>query len=230
MGNLEEKFNEYCCIVMDSFIRTYKDFYREDFYNEVLATSNAGTKMKLVNNEAHKCGYPLFLIIDEYDNFTNVILSEGGKEMFRNLTHASGFYREYFKLFKVMFSRVFLIGVSPVTLDDLSSEYNIDWNISQAPDFNYMLGFSESDIREMFSYYKGVGKLRPDADIEAMLTEMKPWYNNYCFAEECINQERLYNCDMTIATWCFIICVIKSYTNVPQRKWWTRTSVPTTRS
>ena len=198
MGNLEEKFNEYCCIVMDSFIRTYKDFYREDFYNEVLATSNAGTKMKLVNNEAHKCGYPLFLIIDEYDNFTNVILSEGGKEMFRNLTHASGFYREYFKLFKVMFSRVFLTGVSPVTLDGLSSGYNIDWNISQAPDFNYMLGFSESDVREMFSYYKGVGKLRPDADIEAMLTEMKPWYNNYCFAEECINQERLYNCDMVL--------------------------------
>ena len=198
MGNLEEKFNEYCCIVMDSFIRTYKDFYREDFYNEVLATSNVGTKMKLVNNEAHKCGYPLFLIIDEYDNFTNVILSEGGKEMFRNLTHASRFYREYFKLFKVMFSRVFLIGVSPVTLDDLSSGYNIDWNISQAPEFNYMLGFSESDVREMFSYYKGVGKLRPDADIEAMLTEMKPWYNNYCFAEECINQERLYNCDMVL--------------------------------
>ena len=40
--------------------------------------------------------------------------------------------------------------------------------------------------------------IRPDADIEAMLTEMKPWYNNYCFAEECINQERLYNCDMVL--------------------------------
>jgi hypothetical protein len=56
--------------------------------------------------------------------------------MFHNLTHASGFYREYFKIFKAMFSRVFLIGVSPVTLDDLSSGYNIDWNISQAPEFN----------------------------------------------------------------------------------------------
>ena len=54
----------------------------------MLATSNAGTKMKLVNDEAHKLGYPLYLIIDEYDNFTNVILSEGGKEVFRNLTHA----------------------------------------------------------------------------------------------------------------------------------------------
>ena len=110
-GELEENFNTYCAIVMDSFIERYKDYYSEEFYRKVKATDNAGTKMKLVNNEAQQKGYPLYLIIDEYDNFTNVILSDGGKDLFRNLTHASGFYREYFKLFKAMFSRVFLIGV-----------------------------------------------------------------------------------------------------------------------
>ena len=139
---LEDSFNDYCGIVMDSFIKRYQAYYDKDTVDKVLASKDAANKMKLVNDEAHVKGYPLYLIIDEYDNFTNVILSEGGKEVFRNLTHASGFYREYFKLFKVMFSRVFLIGVSPVTLDDLSSGYNIDWNISQDPDFNYMLGFS----------------------------------------------------------------------------------------
>ena len=197
-GKLEKSFNDYCGIVMDSFIKRYSEYYDPNTVNKVLTSDDTGYKMKLVNDEAHAKGYPLYLIIDEYDNFTNVILSEGGKEVFRNLTHASGFYREYFKLFKTMFSRVFLIGVSPVTLDDLSSGYNIDWNISQDPDFNYMLGFSESDVREMFLYYKGVGKLCPDADIDAMLTEMKPWYNNYCFAEECMDEERLYNCDMVL--------------------------------
>ena len=149
-----------------------------------------------MNDEARAKGYQLYLIVDEYDNFTNVILSEGGKEMFRNLTHASGFYRDYFKLFKAMFTRVFLIGVSPVTLDDLSSGYNIDWNISQDPRFNHMLGFSESDVRTMFHYYQDNGKLRAEADIEAMMAEMKPWYNNYCFAEECLEDDRLYNCAM----------------------------------
>ena len=118
--------------------------------------------------------------------------------MFRNLTHASGFYREYFKLFKAMFSRVFLIGVSPVTLDDLSSGYNIDWNISQDPRFNDMLGFSENDVRTMFRYFQDNGKLRAEADIEAMLEEMKPWYNNYCFAEECLNGNRIYNCNLVL--------------------------------
>ena len=196
--NLKDSFNNYCGIVMNSFIKRYQKYYDEDTVSKVLSSNNAADKMRLVNDEAHAKGYPLYLIIDEYDNFTNVILSEGGKEMFRNLTHASGFYREYFKIFKVMFSRVFMIGVSPVTLDDLTSGYNIGWNISQDPRFNYMLGFSESDVRTMFRYYQEHGKLHPDADIEAMLVEMKPWYNNYCFAEDYIDDERLYNCDMVL--------------------------------
>ena len=198
MERLEYTFNDYCCKVLDRFIERYRSYYDEKFFDEVQSTTDAANKLRSINAKAHELGYPLYLIIDEYDNFTNVILSEGGKEVFRNLTHASGFYREYFKIFKAMFSRVFLIGVSPVTLDDLSSGYNIDWNISQDPQFNYMLGFSENDVREMFLYYKGAGKLRPDADIEAMLAEMKPWYNNYCFAEECMDDERLYNCDMVL--------------------------------
>ena len=198
MERLEYTFNDYCCAELDSFIKQYKDFYDEATFEKVLAEKDAASKLRLINAEARRKKYLLYLIIDEYDNFTNVILSEGGKEVFRNLTHASGFYREYFKIFKAMFSRIFMIGVSPVTLDDLSSGYNIGWNISQDPRFNYMLGFSESDVREMFLYYKGVGKLRSDADIEAMLAEMKPWYNNYCFAEEYIDEERLYNCDMVL--------------------------------
>ena len=195
-GKLEGSFNDYCGIVMDGFIKRYREYYGADTVEKVLASNDAAFKLKQVNDEARAKGYQLYLIVDEYDNFTNVILSEGGKEMFRNLTHASGFYRDYFKLFKAMFTRVFLIGVSPVTLDDLSSGYNIDWNISQDPRFNHMLGFSESDVRTMFHYYQDNGKLRADADIEAMMAEMKPWYNNYCFAKQCLKDDRLYNCDM----------------------------------
>ena len=193
---LEQNFNKYCCQVLDVFAEIYAGFYDDGFEQAVKQESSARSKLNYINLHAHKKGYPLYLIIDEYDNFTNVILSDGSKELFRRLTHASGFYREYFKIFKAMFSRVFLIGVSPVTLDDLSSGYNIDWNISQAPEFNHMLGFSESDVCTMFHYYQDNGKLRADADIEAMMAEMKPWYNNYCFAKQCLNDDRLYNCDM----------------------------------
>lgn len=194
LGDLELNFNNYCSEVLDTFINRYRDFYSEQAYHKIISTNDAGVKLNVIDNESHEKGYPLYLIIDEYDNFTNVILSDGGKELFRNLTHASGFYREYFKKFKAMFARVFLIGVSPVTLDDLSSGYNIDWGISQDPRFNDMLGFSETDVREMFQYYKDNGKLL--GDIDEMIKEMKPWYNNYCFAKECLNEPRMFNCDM----------------------------------
>ena len=193
---LKESFNRYCGQVLDAFADKYASFYNEEFVRTLKAEPDAGGKLNYIGLQAELRGYPLYLIIDEYDNFTNVILSDGGKEMFRKLTHASGFYRYYFKIFKAMFSRVFLIGVSPVTLDDLSSGYNIDWNISQDPRFNDMLGFSETDVRDMFAYYQRHGKLRADADIEAMMEEMKPWYNNYCFSQECLSDDRLYNCDM----------------------------------
>ena len=90
--------------------------------------ASAKAKLSYIEIKAKEKGYPLYLIVDEYDNFTNVILSEHGQKMFHDLTHASGFYREYFKQFKGMFDRIFLMGVSPITLDDLSSGYNIDWN------------------------------------------------------------------------------------------------------
>ena len=195
---LETNFNRYCGQVLDVFAEIYAGYYDEGFVQEVKSTPDARSKLNCISLQAHKKGYPLYLIIDEYDNFTNVILSDGGKNLFRKLTHASGFYRDYFKIFKAMFSRVFLIGVSPVTLDDLSSGYNIDWNISQDQRFNDMLGFSENDVRTMFRYFQDNGKLRAEADIEAMLEEMKPWYNNYCFAEECLDNDRIYNCDMVL--------------------------------
>ena len=195
---LETDFNRYCGQVLDVFAEVYAGYYDAGFEQGVKSATDARGKLNYISLQAHKKAYPLYLIIDEYDNFTNVILSDGGKDLFRKLTHASGFYRDYFKIFKAMFSRVFLIGVSPVTLDDLSSGYNIDWNISQDPRFNDMLGFSEDDGRTMFRYFRDNGKLRAEADIEAMLAEMRPWYNNYCFAEECLNEERIYNCDMVL--------------------------------
>ena len=88
-----------------------------------------------------------------------------------------------------------MMGVSPVTLDDLTSGFNIGWNISTDYQFNMMLGFSESDVREMFQYYKDAGQLK--GDVEAMITEMKPWYDNYCFAKESLTRDpKMFNCDM----------------------------------
>ena len=89
MERLEYTFNSYCCAELDSFIKQYKTYYDDTTFQNVLAEKDAASKLRIINAEARRKKYPLYLIIDEYDNFTNVILSEGGKEMFHNLTHAS---------------------------------------------------------------------------------------------------------------------------------------------
>ena len=201
-GNIDalpQRFNSYCCGRLDDFIDTYRDDYPQTGVEKVLASEDFVEKMNLVNNMAMKAQIPLYLFIDEYDNFTNVVLNEHGEEIYHQMTHASGFYREVFKLFKGMFERIFLTGVSPVTLDDLTSGFNIGWNASTMPELDKMLGFSTKDVREMFTYYKGVGMLPADSDVEAMIEEMRPWYDNYCFAKECLGDgNTVFNCDMVL--------------------------------
>lgn len=195
MESLAENFNLYCCRQLDGFMETYIQFYSERIVKNFFASTSAADKLSMIEVEAQRHGYPLYLIVDEYDNFTNVILNEHGDNIYHAITHASGFYRETFKKFKGMFERIFMMGVSPVTLDDLTSGFNIGWNISTKHQFNMMLGFSESDVREMFHYYKDAGQLT--GNIDEMISEMKPWYDNYCFAEESLERDpKMFNCDM----------------------------------
>ena len=199
LNRLQEDFDAYCGGRLNDFIRAYREDYPAEEVEEVLRIKNARQKFNLINNMSMRYGHPLYLFVDEYDNFTNVVLNEHGESIYHQLTHASGFYRDVFKLFKGMFERIFLTGVSPVTLDDLTSGFNIGWHLSTNPRFDKMLGFSTEDVRTMFTYYKEAGRLPADCDVEAMIADMKPWYDNYCFAKECLKSDiRVFNCDMVL--------------------------------
>lgn len=196
---LEENFNAYCNECIDSFIETYQEYYPARVVENVYKAATAARKLNVIGIAAEKANLPLYLIVDEYDNFTNVVLNEQGEEVYTALTHASGFYREIFKVFKGMFAKIFMTGVSPVTLDDLTSGFNIGWHISTKPVFNQMLGFSTEDVRELFTYYKEMGEIRSDTDVEAVINEMKPWYDNYCFSKPALKtQSKVFNSDMVL--------------------------------
>lgn len=197
--DLKENFNNYCNIRLDNFIERYKRAYRPEIVEKIKSAPTAVDKLNMIDTEAKDANMQLYLIIDEYDNFTNVVLNEHGEKVYWALTHAKGFYREIFKVFKGMFTRIFMTGVSPVTLDDLTSGFNIGWHISTKPSFNQMLGFSTEDVREMFEYFKSAGKVRPDCDVESVIAEMKPWYDNYCFSKNALQtQSKVFNCDMVL--------------------------------
>ena len=196
---LEENFNMYLRVKLDGFMRIYQDSYPEDVKEKFFKSDSAAEKLALLQDDTATKGIPLYLIIDEYDNFTNTVLNEQGEKVYWAITHADGFYRDVFKKFKGMFERIFITGVSPVTLDDVTSGFNIGWHISTKPEFNQMLGFSQEEVRKMFAYYKEVGGIPATSDIEAMIDEMKPWYDNYCFSEDALRtQSKVFNCDMVI--------------------------------
>lgn len=199
IDRLSERFNDYCSLMLDDFMHSYRDEYPNETVKAFFETRQMADKLDLIRNSAVRLRIPLYLIIDEYDNFTNIVLNENGEEVYHAITHASGFYRDVFKKFKGMFERIFMTGVSPVTLDDLTSGFNIGWHLSMNPKFDKMLGFSTEDVRSMLLYYKEAGMLPSESDVEAIIAEMKPWYDNYCFAKECLKQEeRVFNCDMVL--------------------------------
>ena len=208
--NLEEDFNSYCCVCLNSFIYKYEKYYSKETVQRALASNTSKDKINIISKEAKERGYHLYLIIDEYDNFTNTVLNELGEDTYHNMTHSCGFYRSAFKIFKPNFERILFMGVSPITLNDLTSGFNIATNITLHPWFNMMLGFSEEDVRGMISYYQKAGLIPPSKDkngitkngknrIDEIIAEMKPWYDNYCFSEDCHGIDpSMYNSNMVL--------------------------------
>ena len=119
---------------------------------------------------------------------------------YRNQTHGEGYLRQFFNTIKGAagntLGRVFVTGVSPVTMDDLTSGFNIGTNYSLSPDFNELTGFTEEEVREMLDYYGSVLPFNHTTD--ELIKVMKPWYDNYCFADERYGETTMYNSVMVL--------------------------------
>ncbi|MDQ1354060.1 MAG: hypothetical protein QG657_4369 [Acidobacteriota bacterium] len=131
----------------------------------------------------------IYVIIDEYDNFANTILATSGEQAFIDITHGEGFFRSFFNVLKsgtsdtdAPISRLFMTGVSPITLDDVTSGFNIATNISLDPDLNEMLGFNPGEVETMIEYYRQTGKIRHSTS--ELMEIMSRWYNHYRFSRD----------------------------------------------
>ena len=191
------RFEQY----LDTALRNLIDGHRELLsaaadVDGLIALPNAGVKYDAVVPLLKRLGYGLYVIVDEYDNFTNEIVSTAGKVPYKEITHGTGFYRGWFKQFKGTCDRIFMTGVSPVTMDDLTSGFNIATNITQEEEFNAMVGFTAEETRRLFEDFRGAGRFADDA--EGHLRTVRAWYDSYCFSRPCAGKETLYNCDMAL--------------------------------
>jgi hypothetical protein len=176
----------------------HKEFYSERDYNRIVDSTDFADKLEKIKGCARRSdNINLCLLVDEYDNFTNTILATQGHDVYHKITHADGFYRDVFKKFKAIFDRIVLTGVSPVTLDDLTSGFNIARNITQFSEYNSVLGFSTEEVLDMVHYYQGKGLLPSDA--APLMEEMTEWYDGYCFSKMALNSgQKIYNSTMVI--------------------------------
>lgn len=206
LEDLEQNFGRYCCMVIKNFILKYEHLMGADVWRIVNPEeTNPGLMLSSLKEYLSRTDCPrIYMLIDEYDNFTNTILSSYGAERYRNTTHGEGFIRSFFNVVKAITSnadaavdRLFITGVSPITMDDVTSGFNIGTNISMLPQFNSIIGFSDEEVRQMIGYYKEADALPPEATVEGILEIMKPWYDNYCFSSLKL-QEHMFNSDMAL--------------------------------
>ena len=134
----------------------------------------------------------LYIFIDEYDHFANRLLLQDRREYLDVVSQKEAVFKQFFTVLKAGTSgnnapikRMFITGVTPMTMYDVTSGFNIGSNISLNSSFNEMLGFSEDEVKEMMEYFNVPSKYFELA---------KEWYDNYQFSED--NISKIFNTDM----------------------------------
>ena len=197
IDELRENVYGYIDVTYGVFVSKYAKYYPKGYEEGFYQQKSTSDRMNYVHAMIKRYNVKAYLIVDEYDNFTNNVLNKHGEAVYHALTHAEGFYRELFKRFKPSFTRILMMGVSPVTMDDVTSGYNIATALTLEKQFNEMLGFSEEEVRGIIRYYNEVGAFSLDED--ETLRAMRPWYNGYCFSEYAnVEGHHVFNTDMVL--------------------------------
>ena len=217
LGNYRSALDAHCNTRFNSFCDTYASLLSSGFKDELNRKNGCVEQLDYIYNECDRLGLKIYLFIDEYDHFTNHILSDAARlEEYKGETHGTGYLRTFFDTIKSgtysSIERVFITGVSPVTLDDLTSGFNIGTNYSLDYDFNEMVGFTEKEVREMLTYYGQHYQF--NHTIDELIEIMKPYYDNYCFSEDAYGETTMYNSNMVLS---FLYKYIGNRCRLPKR-------------
>ena len=201
LHNYRKGLDAHCQTMFDYFCDIYADYLPQGIKEKLDAKEGAVEQFEYLFTECNKTGQRIYLFIDEYDHFTNAILADPESlHRYTNETHGEGYLRAFFNKVKAgtysSIERCFITGVSPVTMDDLTSGFNIGTNYSLSPKFNEMIGFTEEEVRQMLTYYSTTSHFNHTVD--ELLDIMQPWYDNYCFAQGRYGETTMYNSNMAL--------------------------------
>ena len=217
LGNYRRAMDEQCNTAFNDFCETYRQYLPEGTKEEMNTKTGCPEQLEYLCRAMRNVGVKTYLFIDEYDHFTNNILTDAARlDEYKGETHGTGYLRTFFDTIKAgtdsSIERVFITGVSPVTLDDLTSGFNIGTNYSLSYGFNEMVGFTEQEVREMLTYYSQ--QYGFSHSVDELIEVMKPYYDNYCFAEEAYGETTMYNSNMVLS---FLYKYIDNRCRIPSR-------------
>jgi hypothetical protein len=197
------------------FIERY-ELLNETTLNLILSSSSPG---ELMSNffialktwkEKTKDELPIFILIDEYDHFTNEILIRDLSEFKRSVSQ-DGFVRKFYEAIKIatqqgLVDRFFITGVSPVTMDSFTSGFNIGKHLTGKKEFHDLMGFTQKETEELLKLV-----LLDENRLIEILKDLKNWYNGYRFNVEFPHS--VYNSDMVL----YFLDNFKSEQKYPQQ-------------
>ncbi len=190
---IEAALHQHLNDCIGDFARRYRDRLPSPIQ---LHPDNALSSWRSVLTTVSETPHRLYLLIDEYDNFANEVLMadrDGSHDRYAALLYGEGLLKTVFKAVKagaggLGLERVFIAGVSPVVLSDMTSGYNVVKSIYLDPEFNDLCGFTEAELAALLVRLAGEGG---DWSAPAALETMRTFYNGYRFSEDA--GESLYN-------------------------------------
>jgi hypothetical protein len=193
IADIEAALHRYLNGCLTRFVADYQDHWTREIQ---LHPGDALASFQSVLGAVHATPHRLYLLIDEYDNFANEVMMAdrpGSQDRYQTLLQGEGLFKSVFKAVKagaggLGVDRVFITGVSPIVLSDMTSGYNVGEDIYLLPQFNDLCGFTESEVAAVLRQLAGEGG---DWSADDALATMRTFYNGYRFSEDAT--ESLYN-------------------------------------
>lgn len=194
VDEIERDFDKVCNGRMKMIVGVYKRWFQNKVTIQMDDSASANLRQVLNFIGENKLP-PLYVIIDEYDNFVNQLITANKDELYHRLTADDSFFKTFFKTLKEgrktgEISNIFITGVLPITMDDLASGFNIAKFITLDPEFESMLGFTQKEVDtlldEIYQDYQIDPNTRPEID-----DLIRNYYNGYHFVT--FDGEAIYN-------------------------------------
>jgi hypothetical protein len=180
-----------------NFLTDYKTYFSKEQVKEILSQKepNEAIKKLFYNLYENRAVSKVYILIDEYDHFANELISFNFNH-FMDIVTKNGYVRKFYEAIKIetttgIVERILMTGVSPITVDSLTSGFNIAKNISLSSTFHQMVGFEEKEVEGILA-----GVDMPMGDIPSTMNDMRLWYNGYLFNPDI--SKRVYNPNMVL--------------------------------